>query len=284
MYDLGVPPPDTYTAPEFAVPPLACDTHAHVVASDTVCYPFADERSYTPAPASQEQYFTMLDALRLQRGVLVQISVYGTDNRLMLETLQRNPDRLRGVAVLPAEVSDAQLDAMHAAGVRGVRINTQLKGGVGLEQAHALAQRINRLGWHMQFFMHAGEIRPALRTLSSLPVPCVLDHMGGIQADTQAALVDDVAMLVRNHGWWVKLSGAYRVASSPAQAAAVSDMARALIAAGRERMLWGTDWPHVHMDWMPDTGALLNQLRTWVDDEATLEDVLVRNPARLYDF
>jgi len=282
--DLALPPPAAYTAPDFTVPPLACDTHAHVVAADTDRYPLTQERSYTPAAASAAQYFAMLDALHFTRGVLVQISVYGTDNRLMLDTLAQAPDRLRGVAVVTPAVTDATLDHMHALGVRGVRINTQLKGGVGCEHMHALARRIQRLGWHMQFLMHAADIRPAMRDLTCLPVTCVLDPMGGIQAGTKPAWVDDVATLVREHGWWVKLSGAYRLASSTTQLDAVADMVRLLVRASPDRCLWGSDWPHVHMDHMPDAGAELNRIRDWIGDDAQLRRVLVENPARLYEF
>jgi len=282
--DLALPPPAVYTAPDFAVPPLACDTHAHVVAADTARYPFARERSYTPAAASVAQYFAMLDALRLTRGVLVQISVYGTDNRLMLATLAQAPERLRGVAVVTPAVTDAQLDHMHALGVRGVRINTQLKGGVGREHMHALARRIQRLGWHMQFLMHASEIRSALRDLARLPVPCVLDHMGGIDAHAQPALIDDVATLMRDHGWWVKLSGAYRLGHTTAQRDVIADMVRRLIRVSPDRCLWGSDWPHVHMDRMPDAGVELNHMRNWIGDDARLRRVLVENPAHLYGY
>jgi len=275
VYDLALPPPAVYTAPDFVVPPLACDTHAHVVAADTARYPFAGERSYTPAAASAVQYFAMLDALRLARGVLVQISVYGTDNRLMLATLAQAPERLRGVAVVTPAVTDAQLD--HS-------INTQLKGGVGREHMHALARRIQRLGWHMQFLMHASEIRPALRDLSRLPVPCVLDHMAGIDARAQPALIDDVATLMRDHGWWVKLSGAYRLGHTTAQRDAIADMVRRLIRASPDRCLWGSDWPHVHMDRMPDAGVELNRMRNWISDDAQLRRVLVENPAHLYGY
>lgn len=270
----------------FEVPPLACDTHAHVISQDRERFPFIVNRSYTPPPAPESRYLQMLDALGVDRGVLIQISIYGEDNRVMLETLARHPDRLRGVAVASATLTDKDLNRMHEAGVRGLRINTLLKGGVGYEQMERLAQRIRPLGWHLQFLASAHDLPSLMDRLRRLPVPCVLDHMGDLRADTAA---DDVSLrtlqtLVRDHGWWVKLSGAYRMGVPCHRLEETTQVARSLIAAGPERMLWGSDWPHVNVTEMPDTGDLLNLLAHWIPDAATRHRILVENPAALYGF
>lgn len=271
--------------PSFVVPFGAVDTHAHVVAaSDT--YPMVPERSYTPPPAPEDKYLAMLDATGMTYGVLVQISVYGTDNRYLLETLRRHPDRLRGIAVVSPEVTDAELEAMHAAGVRGLRINVLFGGGIGFKAMETLAHRIKDLGWHMQFLMDVNTLPELMPRMTALPVPGIVDHMGhtpvaqGLDAPGFAAL----RSLVRDHGYWVKLSGAYRISERFPTFDDVTPFAQALIEDAPDRMVWGSDWPHVSLTRMPNTGALRNLLPLWAPDAETRRRILVDNPARLYGF
>ena len=167
---LCLPPQERVEAASFEIPPGACDTHAHVVA-DAPAYPMVAGRSYTPHPATEQSYLSMLDAQGMARGVLVQISVYGTDNRYMLEVLRRHPDRLRGIGVVAPAVTDAELEAMHAAGVRGLRINVLFGGGIGFDAMETLARRIAGLGWHMQFLMDARQLPELMPRMRKLPVP-----------------------------------------------------------------------------------------------------------------
>ena len=271
--------------PSFVVPFGAVDTHAHVVAaSDT--YPMVPERSYTPPPAPEDKYLAMLDATGMTYGVLVQISVYGTDNRYLLETLRRHPDRLRGIAVVSPEVTDAELEAMHAAGVRGLRINVLFGGGIGFKAMETLAHRIKDLGWHMQFLMDVNALPELMPRMTKLPVPGIVDHMGhtpvaqGLDAPGFSAL----RSLVRDHGYWVKLSGAYRISERFPTFDDVTPFAQALIEDAPDRMVWGSDWPHVSLTRMPNTGALRNLLPLWAPDADTRRRFLVDNPARLYGF
>lgn len=287
------PVPDAYclaplpdiAPPAFAVPPGACDTHAHVVAADPA-YPMVDGRSYTPPPAPEDAYLAMLAANGMSRGVLVQISVYGTDNRVMLDSLRRHPDRLRGVAVVSDDIPDGDLQAMHDAGVRGVRFNVLFGGGVGLDIMERLAARIAPMGWHMQFLLDARELPRLMPRMRRLPVPGVIDHMGhmpvkeGMSHPGFQALLE----LLRDHGWWSKLSGAYRISDDFPHYRDVVPWAQALIQAAPDRMVWGSDWPHVAIPRMPNTGVLRDQLAQWAPDAALRKRILVDNPARLYGF
>jgi predicted TIM-barrel fold metal-dependent hydrolase len=279
------PLPDV-APPSFTVPPGACDTHAHVI-SDGVRYPYVEDRSYTPPPAPEDKYLAMLAACGMSRGVLVQVSVHGTDNRYMLDVLRRHPDTLRGVGVVTDDVTDQELEAMHAAGVRGLRLNVLFGGGVGFASLEPLAERIARLGWHLQFLMDARDLPPLLPRLEKLPVPCVFDHMGHMPVAEGMDHPGFQALLhgVRDLGWWVKLSGAYRISDRfDSDFDDVVPWAQALIQAGPDRMVWGSDWPHVAVPRMPDTGRLRNLLADWAPDAAQRRRILVDNPQRLYGF
>lgn len=273
--------------PGFPVPALACDCHAHVIAADTARFPMSATRSYTPPPAPEADYLRMLNATGMQRGVLVQVSVYGTDNRVMLESLRRHPGRLRGVAVANADISDRALQAMHDDGVRGLRINVLFAGsGIGLDEMEGLAARIAPLGWHLQLLLDARLLPELLPRLVRLPCPVVIDHMGHMPvADgIDAPGFKTLRHLLSEHGFWVKLSGAYRISQDSPHFADVTALARSLVAAAPERCVWGSDWPHVALQRMPDTVALVNALPQWVPDPLQLRRILVDNPARLYDF
>ncbi|WP_461600040.1 amidohydrolase family protein [Achromobacter marplatensis] len=268
------------------MPPGACDTHAHVVAADAAAYPLVPERTYTPPPAPESAYLGMLKQTGMARGVLVQISVYGTDNRYMLEVLRRHPDQLRGIGVVAPTVTDSELADMHAAGVRGLRINVLFGGGIGFDAMETLAHRIAGLGWHMQFLMDARQLPALLPRMRKLPVPGVVDHMGHmpVAEGVNSAGFQALQHLVRDHGWWVKLSGAYRISDRFDDFSDVVPWAQALIETAPDRMLWGSDWPHVHQTRMVNTGRLRNQLALWAPDAALRHRILVDNPARLYGF
>ncbi|HYM31433.1 MAG TPA: amidohydrolase family protein [Candidatus Cybelea sp.] len=273
--------------PKWAVPPGACDAHAHVI-GDGERYPFVADRVYTPTPASEQQYIAMLDALGLDRGVLVQVSVHGTDNRLMLETLGRHPKRLRGVAVVDTDVTSEDLKHMHALGVRGLRINVATGGGgVGFHALEPLAARIAPLGWHIQLFVLPKQLLEIAPRLGALPVPVAIDHMAVVRAKDGVAHPAFQAMLVLldSGRCWVKISGAYRISQKHPDYADTLPMAQALVARAPDRLVWGSDWPHVHVAGpMPKTGALLDLLAAWVPDERTRNRILVDNPAALYGF
>lgn len=272
--------------PAFAIPDLACDTHAHVIGAPER-YRMVPDRSYTPPPASEAAYLNMLGALRMTRGVLVQISVYGTDNRCMLETLHAHPQRLRGVAVVEPEISDADLETLAAAGVCGVRINVLFRGGMPMDALERLAARIAPLGWHVQLLMDARDLTELGDRIARLPVDVVFDHMGHVPvgAGTGHEGFQRLMRLMRDGKAWAKLSGAYRVSAEGAPFHDTLPFARVLAEAAPDRCLWGSDWPHVAVPGpMFDTGDLLDLLPLWVPDAALRQRILVDNPARLYRF
>jgi len=287
---LEAPPcqgPDPHPrAPHFRVPRGACDCHAHVIGSPER-YPFTSERSYTPPPAPEETYFAMHRALGIERGVLVQISVHGTDNRLLVDTLRRHPERLRGIAVVDPDVADAELDVLEAAGVRGVRCNELFGGGIGLEAMETLAGRIARRGWHLQLLIDGRRLPSISARLARLPVPFVVDHMGYIP--TRGGLGDpgfqELCKLLKEADCWVKISGANRISSELIPYRDTIPFAQALVAARPERVVWGSDWPHVAIKGpMVNDGVLLDLLAEWLPDEPTRTRILVDNPAALYGF
>jgi 2-pyrone-4,6-dicarboxylate lactonase len=261
------------------VPAGAVDTHAHIV-GDTLI----PERSYTPPPASTADYLRMLDATRMTYGVLVQISVHGTDNSLLVEALRANPGRLRGVAVAPADLSDRALGELKDAGVVGLRLNTVTGGGIGLDQLNRLEPVCAELGWHLQFLSNPSALAEAAPRLSRLTVPYVLDHLCApdVTAGTGSPEWQLVLKLVAD-GAWVKLSGANRLADPPY--ADVIPFARSLAETAPDRCVYGSDWPHTGF-WgpMPNDGDLVDLLADWVPDPATRDAVLAGNAQRLYGF
>ncbi|ALM84818.1 amidohydrolase [Bordetella sp. N] len=284
-------PARRFAPPSFEIPALACDAHAHVVSADSATYPVVANRSYTPVPTPESDYLAMLDGTGMARGVLVQISVYGTDNRYMVEVLRRHPARLRGIAVVAPDVSERELTALHDAGVRGLRLNVLFGGGVGFDAMETLAAKIEQMGWHLQLLVDARQFPDLMPRLTKLTLPVVVDHMGHmpVELGTDHAGFKAMKHLMVNHGWWAKLSGAYRVSGlgengHDIAAAAVTDWAQALVDAAPDRLVYGSDWPHVATSPMPDAGVLRNLLATWIPDESTRRKVLVENPARLYQF
>lgn len=276
--------------PAFRLPAASCDTHAHLF-GPAHAYPYDPRRVYTPPAAPLEQYRRMLDTLGASRAVLVQPSVYGTDNRLLLDTLRAAGPDLRGVAVIDPDDTGVDLAGMHELGVRGLRVNIvdrkDGKGELPLPALRRLADRIAPLGWHLELLMHADEFPGVEALLDDLPTPLVFGHMGyphpgsGPDAPGMAGLI----RLMRRGKAWVKLTGPYRISHQPLPYRDVDALAAEIVAQAPDRVLWGSDWPHVMVQGsMPNDGALCDLLRTWVPDAATREKILVHNPARLYGF
>lgn len=282
------PPHPNPSPPRLSVPPGACDCHAHVF-GPAGRYRYATERDYTPPDAPLERYRRLLATLGVERAVLVQPSVYGTDNTAVLDALAATGERFRGVAVLPPDTPERELERLHAAGVRGVRINLVTRGGgVPLDDLERMAARIAPLGWHVQLFVTLGTLADAAPRLAALPRAPVVDHMGAVPAGTSLQHPGFQALLrLAGEGrCWVKLSGAYRLSAEDVPYADVVPYAQALVAANPERMVWGSDWPHpiLHDKPMPDDGALVDLLADWAPDEAVRRRILVDNPAELYGF
>lgn len=287
------------TAP---IPPGACDCHVHVFGPSSR-FPFDPTRAYTPADASIEELLALHAHLGIDRVVIVHPSPYGTDNRIGLDALERfGKHRARAVAVIDARTTDAELQRLHDAGTRGARANLATT-GIGDPNAawrilDETARRVAPLGWHLQTFTSLDVIDALAEQFSTLPVPLVIDHFGGLKAERGLDQPGFAALrrLVASGRAYVKLSAAYRSSQRP-DAADLAPFARALLSDNPERCVWGTDWPHpggakrtgaLRDEIEPfqpiDDGAALNRLAAWCRDPATLKRVLVDNPARLYDF
>jgi predicted TIM-barrel fold metal-dependent hydrolase len=240
-------------------------------------------------------------ALRLSRAVIVQPSVYGTDNSCTLHAMKEYGSGARGIAVLPNAIPSTTLDNMNRAGIRGVRINLGTAGDTDLADARdrlkSVLEQIQGRGWHVQVYAALPVIAGLSDLVLASPVPVVFDHFGGAKgaAGLEQPGFDKLLQLVGSGKGYVKLSGAYRASSSAPDYPDVAPLARALIAANPRRILWGSDWPH------PDTGSgrkpsdvspllrvddghLLNLLATWVPDATLRKTILVDNPATLYAF
>jgi predicted TIM-barrel fold metal-dependent hydrolase len=290
------------TPVNFDVPAGACDCHTHIHA-DPAKFPFYAGRVYTPELASPEEMSALHQALHIERVVIVTPSVYGPDNSATLFGIKARGPTARGVAVIDDKTSESELDAMQQAGFRGIRLNLATGGvndpNVARQRFQAAVDRMKARGWHVQLFTSLAVIAAIKDLVAASPVPVVFDHFGGAQA---ALGVDqpgfsDLLELVKSGKAHVKISGAYRASKLAPDYPDAAPLARALIAANAERIVWGSDWPHPDSATPPDRkvtdvtplfqiddGRLFNQLPVWAPDEAIRRKILVDNPARLYGF
>lgn len=289
MIELCQPPIRTVHTPAFALPAGATDCHVHVYGPDFE-YPVAATRAFDVPEALPGTLAQVLDALGVERVVLVQPSGYGLDNRRHLDALREVGRPARMIASLRADVSDSELARMHEQGVRGVRYTIGHAGAAPLAEMPELAKRIATHGWHIQLHvMNDGGGSPLTEmesTLLSLPTDVVIDHIGSVRPGrglSQPGFTTLRRLLVSGK-CWVKLSGSYRVSAAPPYVDMVP-FVNQLLSIRPDRLVWGSDWPHVSFKGrMPNTTALLDALQVWVPDELQRQRILVENPARLYGF
>ncbi len=277
--------------PNLNVPPRACDTHAHLFGPATR-YPYSPSRGYTPPDATLESFLHLHQTLGIDRAVLTQPSVYGTDNRAILDAVAQTGDRMRAVVAVEEGVSDQEIERLHAAGARGIRINLVDKGGMPFESLASvehMGHRIKAFGWHIEVLIHVSEFPDLRPTLSAMPVDVVVGHLGYMptaQGLDNPGFQDFLALL-RDGRCWVKLTGPYRITGlETTPYTDVAPFAHVLIDAAPNRILWGTDWPHPTLfnKPMPNDGDLLDHLAEWAPDEQVRNRILVDNPAALYGF
>ena len=271
--------------PRLRLPRLSCDSHHHIF-GPYAQYPMRPERSYTPPEATLADYRRMCQALGIERSVLVHPSIYGTDLASLTGTLAQCRDWMRGVAVVDASVDDGTLALLDRAGVRGVRFNVLFKGGTPLEQARAIGARVARLGWHVQLLIDLAVQASFYDDWKDFPAPLVVDHMGHMAAShgVEAPGFQGMLRLLAEGRCWVKLSGAYRTSAMAHPYPDTLAFVAALVQTNSERLVWGTDWPHPAVQLMPNDGDLADLVPLWLPSGALREQVLVRNPARLYGF
>lgn len=271
--------------PRLQVPANACDAHLHII----------DSRFATAEPAAQIAGATVTDFHLLQqrlgttRAVVVQPKAYGIDNDCLLDALARLGDRARGVAVVHPTVSDAELTRLDAAGVRGIRFSVWKASDTvtTIDMIEPLAQRVHALGWHVQLHMSADQIADNALLIGRLPSTIVIDHVGRLPpaAGTAHPAFAVITRLLEGGRTWMKLSGPYlNTRSGPPTYADASAIARACARVAPERMVWGSDWPHVTERDKPDDAVLLDLISDWIPDAGNQRRLLVDNPAELYGF
>jgi predicted TIM-barrel fold metal-dependent hydrolase len=290
------------TSVNFDIPAGACDCHTHIH-GDPAKFPFFSGRVYTPELASPEEMSALHKALHIERVVIVTPSIYGTDNSATLFGMKARGATARGVAVIDDKTPDADLDAMNAAGIRGIRLNLATGGvndpNVGRSRFQAAVERVKARGWHLQLYTNLAMISAIKDLVAASPVPVVFDHFGGAQAaqGIEQPGFADLVELVHSGKAYVKISGAYRASKLGPDYADAAPLAQSLIGANADRIIWGTDWPHPDSVTPPgrqitdvtplfqiDDGRLLNQLPVWAPDAAVRKKILVDNPVRLYGF
>jgi len=290
------------TPVNFDVPAGACDCHTHIH-GDPEKFPFFSGRVYTPELASPEEMSALHKALHIERVVIVTPSVYGTDNSATLFGMKARGATARGVAVIDDKTPEGDLDAMAKAGIRGIRLNLATGGvsdpAVGRPRFQAAVERVKNRGWHIQLFTSLAMISAIKDLVAASPVPVVFDHFGGAQAalGPEQPGFSDLLELVKSGKAYVKISGAYRASKLGPDYADAAPLARALIAANSDRIVWGTDWPHPDSVTPPgkkpsdvtplfqiDDGRLLNQLPAWAPEASIRKKILVDNPTQLYGF
>ena len=271
--------------PRDAIPAGTVDCHHHIYDRR---FPIAPSASLQPDDATVADYHVLQARLGTTRNVVVQPSTYGTDNRLLMEALSQFGAQARGIAVVDTGVSDLELKALNAAGVRGIRFNLIQSGATTFEMVEPLASRIAPLGWHVQLHMTGDQILPVADVLRRLPVPIVFDHIGRLPqpAGIQHPAFALIRRLLDGGRTWIKMSGPYQdTRVGPPTYADVASVARRFAAANPDRMVWASDWPHpTERLAKPDDAQLMDLLTDWVPDAATRVRILVRNPELLYGF
>src|ERR1700733_7314165 len=273
------PDPNPRT-PRVSIPPLATDTHFHILgpASD---YPYVEDREYTPPDASPERCRHLFHTIGIERAVLVQPSVYGDDNRRMLAAASQLGIPTRNIVVVALETSDKELERLHDTGTRGIRFISAHKGGLSLRHLEQTSERVKGLGWHIQLLLRPPVLVEFEPRLAKLSTDYVIDHIGLIRASEggiEQPAFQALQRLIRTGRCWVKFTGGYRVSSEKPPYRDVMPLAHALVHERPDRILWGSDWPHVMVkDTMPNTTDLLDLLNDWVPDEKNREQILVQS-------
>ncbi|MXP62740.1 amidohydrolase [Roseomonas sp. M0104] len=271
------------------IPEGACDCHMHIY-GDPARYPVAPTN---PAPVPSEgtlaAYRQVMARLGLSRVIVVQPTAYGADNRCTLDAVAAlGPAAARAVVVVAADTQEAELARLAAQGARGARAFMMQGGLVPWSELQRLSARVAPFGWHVQLQFDGGELPEREALIRSLECPVVIDHIGRFE---EPVAPDHPAFrcllrLVETGRVWVKASSPYGVSrSGPPDYADVSALARALIAAAPERVVWGSNWPHPKTpEPKPDEKALLDLLAEWAPEAALRHRILVENAALLYGF
>ena len=281
--------------PRFKLPAGSVDAHCHVFGPGAE-FPYAPERKYTPCDASKAQLFALRDHLGFEKNVIVQATCHGADNRAMVDALVHSKGKARGVATVKRSVSDAELQAMYDAGVRGVRFNfvKRLVDFTPKDELMEIAARIKSLGWHVVIYFEAVDLPELWDFFTALPTTVVVDHMGrpDVALPVNGPQFALFQKFMREHtNVWSKVSCPERLSVTGPMALNgehnayrdVVPFARAIVEEFSDRVLWGTDWPHPNLkDHMPDDGLLVDFIPQIAPRLELQHKLLVENPNRLY--
>ncbi len=287
------PPDFELRTPKTRFPALACDTHAHIC-GPVSRFRYAEERIYTPPDALVPDYARLLKAIGCGRAVLVQPSVYGTDNTALLAGLKEiraNGIDCRGVAVIDKNITDEELERFDDAGIRGIRFNlvdvANPETGLPLDEVRVLCAKIAALDWHAEFLIHVDDYPDFDILFANWPVDIVIGHMGysrlGQNCETEG--FQAMVRLAGQGRCWIKMTGPYRISTGDLPYRQAGDFAHVLVEKIPQRLIWGTDWPHVMVTKkMPNDADLCDLFADWVADPEKRQAILVTNPAELYRF
>ena len=271
----------------FKPPPLACDAHCHVF-GPSAKFPYDPKAAYQPQDAPLEDLQGLHARLGLERAVIVHASCHGADMRVTLDAIARSGGRYRGTAIIDESYTQKDFERMHEGGIRAVRFNfvRHLGGRPEMGFFKKTVERVRAMGWHLILHLDAQDIVELKDTLDALPVPFVIDHMGRVRASDglEQAPFRALLELMKNLNAWVKICGAERVSSKGPPFGDAVPFGRALVEVAPDRVLWGTDWPHPNVRWMPDDAGLLELFAAMVPEPDLQRRILVDNPAKLYGF
>jgi len=278
-------PPGKISKPHNLAPAGATDTHFHIF-GPIDRYPLSPRRLYNPCLSTVSEYRKLAKAVGIERMVIVQASIYGTDNSCMIDAIQEfGPTCARGIAVVDETVQDKDIAYLHSKGIRGIRFNA-ITGVTPLELLPKIAALIEPFGWHIQLWIKAERLLAISDLLKNFPVDIVLDHMAQVPLGRglQDPLVRNVFRLQETGRCWIKLTN-YRNSTQQPPYFDADEVTREIIRNAPERCLWGSDWPHIYLEGlpMPDAGVLFDNLYRWCSNETT-QKILVDNPAILYGF
>ncbi len=276
----------TPSRPTLRLPAGSCDSHVHVF-GPAARFPFAATRNFTPVDAPKETLFALHRQLGISRCVIVQSAVHGFDNSAVEDAIAAGAGRYLGVALVPHDVPDAELQRLKDAGFRGVRFNfmKHLGQGATAHQVLELTHRLAPLGMHLQLHFDSSLIHQLAPIFKASAVPVVIDHMARVDAALGSGHADFRALcsLMQDPRFYVKVSGADRI-SPVAPYTQGAELARLLVQSFPDRCFWGTDWPHPNHTHVPDDGALVDLLASIAPAPDLLDRLLVKNPQRFYKF
>ncbi|MFN4900844.1 MAG: amidohydrolase family protein [Betaproteobacteria bacterium] len=281
--------------PRFQLPAGTVDAHCHVFGPGGQ-FPYAPERKYTPCDASKAELFALRDHLGVARNVVVQATCHGADNRAMVDALKHSNGRARGIATVRRSITDTEIQALHDAGVRGVRFNfvKRLVDFTPKDELLEIANRIANWKWHVVIYFEAVDLPELWDFFTALPTTVVVDHMGrpDVRQSVEGPQFGLFLKFMREHpNVWSKVSCPERLSVSgpPAlngEAHAYRDVvpfALRVVHEFPDRVLWGTDWPHPNLkDHMPDDGLLVDFIPQIAPTVELQKKLLVDNPMRLY--